>query len=354
MSTRLCVVVLAGVVALAACASDDGGGEAAPSDSALSGAASTTAPTVDAAAVPAEPSAGCGADQTGLEPETVQTVSVADDERQYQRHLPPAHDGRTPVPLVLDFHGYSEGAGIHALHSDLASFGDEAGFVTVTPQGQGVVPFWDASVDSTDIDFVGRLLDAEETSLCIDVNRIYSTGLSNGAFLTSAIACAHEDRIAAVAPVAGIRDPESCSFDRPVPVVAFHGTDDDFVAYDGGLGSSVGDLPTADGSGETLAEAGDVPVDGDGDSVPAMTQAWAVRNGCEPRSEEEQLADDVARLTFDCPAGAETELYRVDGGGHSWPGSDFSAQIESVVGPTTFSIDANEVMWDFFEDHPLT
>ena len=43
----------------------------------------------------------------------------------------------------------------------------------------------------------------------------------------------------------------------------------------------------------------------------------------------------------------------MEGGGHSWPGSEFSQAIENVVGPTTTSIDANEVMWDFFQAHRL-
>lgn len=81
---------------------------------------------------------------------------------------------------------------------------------------------------------------------------------------------------------------------------------------------------------------------------------WAERNGCDDAApDEEAVADDVTLLTFPCPAGAEAELYRVDGGGHSWPGSEFLADAEAEVGPTTMSISADEIMWDFFEQHPL-
>ncbi len=66
-----------------------------------------------------------------------------------------------------------------------------------------------------------------------------------------------------------------------------------------------------------------------------------------------RTASDVTELTYTCPPGADVELYRVQGGGHSWPGSAFSKLIESVVGPTTDSISANEVMWAFFQAHPL-
>jgi polyhydroxybutyrate depolymerase len=65
------------------------------------------------------------------------------------------------------------------------------------------------------------------------------------------------------------------------------------------------------------------------------------------------VAADVTVLSWSCPAGAEVELYRVTDGGHTWPGSKFSQQIANVVGKTTFSIDADTVMWAFFEAHPL-
>lgn len=342
---------------LAACSADDGGESSSSSEPpATTDATGTTTTSAgpDAASVPPAPSAGCLEGGGALQSDSVEMITVRGEERAYQRHLPPAHDGTEPLPLVLDFHGYSEGAQIHALHSDLQSFGDQEDFVTITPQGQGPVPFWDVAVDSVDLEFVGRILDAEEAALCVDANRVYSTGLSNGAFMTSAVACVYEDRIAAAAPVAGIRDLEDCAFDRPVPVVAFHGTDDDFVSYTGGFGSAAADLPTADGSGETLAEAGEVPdgVAGAG-SVPDLTAAWAARNGCDAEPEHEQVAEDVTLIRFACPPDATAELFRVDGGGHSWPGSEFSAQIEDVVGPTTFSIDANQIMWDFFLAHPL-
>ena len=52
---------------------------------------------------------------------------------------------------------------------------------------------------------------------------------------------------------------------------------------------------------------------------------------------------------------AEVELYRVTGGGHSWPGSAFSASavMEKVVGKTTLTINADALIWQFFRQHSL-
>lgn len=343
------------LVLLAACSGDDDGGAAAGEQTTTASSSTTTVAPAD---VEPGPSTGCGAAAPVAAGESTVTTTSGGVERSYVRHVPPAHDGATPVPVVVDFHGYSEGAVVHVQMSRLGAYGDEQGFVTITPQGLGEVPRWDTALGSADLAFFGDLLDELERTLCLDTNRVFVTGLSNGAFMTSAIACAYADRVAAVAPVAGIRDVEGCEPARPVPVVAFHGTDDGFVTYDGGLGRDALDLPAPDGSGRTLRElqeAGEIPPsEARGPSVPEITTAWAQRNGCEATDPaEERAAADVTVLSWDCPPGAEVLLYRVERGGHSWPGSEFSRRVESVVGPTTFSISANEQMWAFFEAHPL-
>ncbi|MBM3675948.1 MAG: hypothetical protein FJW88_13595 [Actinobacteria bacterium] len=338
MSRQILVVLVTGVLALAACSSDDvsdaSGGDAN-----------------DAKPAEVAPSKGCtGASAAEPVAHGKVTISSSGAERWYWQDVPPAHDGETPVPVVVDFHGYSEGADVHLQMSGLGDYGKEQGFVTITPQGQGAVPRWDPAPGSTDMVFVEDLLDQVGEQLCIDTNRVYSTGLSNGAMMTSAVACELADRFAAAAPVAGVQDPDGCDPARVVPAVAFHGTADEFVPYDGGYGDKAASLPSPDGSGKTLGESGALErARPERASVPEITAAWAKRNGCDTEPTETEVAPDVTRIAYDCPDGADVEFYRVDGGGHSWPGSAFSKSIENVVGPTTFSIAANEVMWDFFQ-----
>lgn len=349
-------VAMAGVVLLAAACS--AGGSKSTSSSAgrvtsTSAQAATTTEVADAL-VAAQPSAACGEAGVEVAPgEQRVELPATSGERWYLRHVPPTYEGRDPLPLVVDFHGYSEGAQVHAAHSDLGAYGDEQGFVTVTPQGSGPVPLWNVSLGSADLEFVGELLDHVEAAVCVDRARVFATGLSNGAMMTSAVACALAERIAAVAPVAGVADIDRCAPARAVPVVAFHGTADPYLPYEGGFGPAVADLPAPDGSG-TLGGPGALDeMSAESRSVPDAMAAWAGRNGCDTEPSPDRVAADVVRLVFVCPAGAEVELYRIDGGGHSWPGSEFSRRIEDVVGPTTFSIAANEVMWKFFTEHPL-
>lgn len=344
MRARWIPVVTAVALVLAACTSGGSGKSGSPT--------STTASS--ATDVGAKKSTGCRSAAEAPPGEEKVTLTSGGAERWYFRHVPPAYDASKPVPVVLDLHGYSEGAVVHTQMSGLGPFGDTHGFVTITPQGQGPVARWDTALGSTDLTFVGDLLDHVESTLCVDTSRVFVTGLSNGAFMTSAVACAYADRIAAAAPVAGIRDIEGCKPKRKVPVVAFHGTADGFVAFDGGLGDKVASLPAPDGSGKTLGESGLLPAsEAKGPSIPDIVAAWAERNGCARKPSERTVAADVARVAYDCPTGADVQLYRVQGGGHTWPGSAFSVAVESVVGHTTMSISADEIMWAFFEAHPL-
>ncbi|MCU1399987.1 MAG: poly(3-hydroxybutyrate) depolymerase, partial [Acidimicrobiales bacterium] len=325
--------------------------EPVPTEPATTEPAATEPPTTVAAAdVAAAPSSACSTVTNAAGESTIPFTAVGLT-ATYILHLPPAVAGGDPLPLVLDLHGYSEPAAIQVVQSGLTTLGDTAGFVTALPQIDRPVPRWDSTVGSDDGKFLGALLDQIEATVCIDTNREYVAGLSNGAFETSIVACDLSDRIAAVAPVAGIQAPDDCKPTRAVPVIAFHGTADTFVPYTGGLGSSVASLPSADGTG-TIGTTGTAPPSSDpvsqGPSVPDRASTWAVRNGCAASPTEETVAADVTLLRYDCPAGAEVELYRVEGGGHAWPGSAFSVQIESVVGKTTLSIDATKLIWEFF------
>ncbi len=76
--------------------------------------------------------------------------------------------------------------------------------------------------DNYDVKFLTQLLDHLEAELCIDTSRVFSVGMSNGAQLSSLLACRLPNRIAGIAPIAGVEFNEPCH-GRPVPVIAFHG-----------------------------------------------------------------------------------------------------------------------------------
>ncbi|HSP36757.1 MAG TPA: prolyl oligopeptidase family serine peptidase [Frankiaceae bacterium] len=339
--------LLAAVLAFAACS---GGGGAQPKTS--------TTPVPPGA----KASAGC-AGPTAPMGRTTTRFAANGRSGSYIQELPPPYTGKTAVPLVFDLHGYAESAGLQASLSGLGTLGATQGFVTLTPQLDGPVPNWVPDVDGPDVAYIGALLDHLEQSLCLDQRRIYVTGYSNGAMLASALMCADADRFAAAAPVAGLRDLTGCRPSRPVPLVTFHGTMDSFVPYDGSPSRSAARLPTPDGSGRTLGGLRNQDIPGaattrsvlnGGSAMPDILASWATRERCRDGAPAEStIGSDVTHLRYDCPAGSAVELYRVTTGGHAWPGSPGSAALAAAVGRTTFTINADAVMWDFFRAHPL-
>jgi polyhydroxybutyrate depolymerase len=176
--------------------------------------------------------------------------------------------------------------------------------------------------------------------------------------MTSVLACSMADRFAAVAPVGGIMMPEGCEPSRPVPVLTWHGTADPILLFNGGVNPDA--LPfgddeedeevdiEVDGMDAEEGEPSTEPADLEGEGYPATVAEWAALNGCEDTFEDEEFSDEILWRRYDCPDEAPVEFVIVLGGGHTWPGSDFSAAIEDIVGHTTFDVDASVDMWAFF------
>jgi polyhydroxybutyrate depolymerase len=215
---------------------------------------------------------------------------------------------------------------------------DKQRFIVVYPSGIGGkgVRIWRAQPGDglmKDVRFISELIDTLKTSYNLDSTRIYANGLSNGGGMSFVLSCTLSDRIAAIGMVAAAQTlPWSwCKDHRPVPMIAFHGTADPEVPYDGGS-SWVSRRPFP--------------------NVPKWAANWARRNRCEADPIESVVAGDVTRRTYtNCADDAAVVLYTVEGGGHTWPGG--KPLPEWFVGRTTRSIDATSLMWEFFGEHPL-
>jgi polyhydroxybutyrate depolymerase len=185
----------------------------------------------------------------------------------------------------------------------------------------------------------------------VDTSRTYATGLSNGAFMSSVLACTRSETFAAVAPVAGVVHPPDCAPDRPVPLLGLHGTADPLLPFNGSV--SAGALAGIESGGGVTTTA-PPPADLDGAGYPASTAQWASANGCRDHTDD-RIADSVVRRVWDCPEGGEVAFLMIEGGGHTWPGSDAltGEEIVAIVGPTNMEIDATALAWEFFGGHRL-
>lgn len=265
------------------------------------------------------------------------------------------------MPVVVDLHGMAQTTLAREAQTKMSDLGEAEGFVTVVPQGLGDLPFLDIRPDGDDAAFIDELLDSLEAGLCIDPSRVYVTGYSGGAILANVVSCIDADRFAAAAPVAGVAPIADCHPTRAVPVRAFQGSDDRLWRFDGDF-PAVRDTLTSvfgettvnyvePGMREVLGD--EVITDGGPGTVDVMT-TWAERNGCSATYTESSVTDHVRLYAWDsCPHDGATELYVIDGGGHTWPGSESDAALEAILGPTTLEVDATEQIWDFFQQHSL-
>ena len=253
---------------------------------------------------------------------------------------------RKPVPVVLALHGAAMNGSMMVWFSGLNKTSDKSGFIVVYPSGTGTGPFltWNAGGfkgkmaegKADDVTFIGKLLDDLGAVVQVDEKRVYACGMSNGGMMCYRLAAEMSDRIAAIAPVAGTIAIEECKPKRPVPVIHFHGSKDHIVP----LEMTKGKTPSF------------MKLKGVEDSI----QTWVKLNGCDeqPKTDTISKDGDEMKVTRKCYGGgkdgSEVVLVTVEGGGHTWPG-----QVPPVpfIGKSTKDISANDLMWEFFQKHPM-
>jgi polyhydroxybutyrate depolymerase len=86
-------------------------------------------------------------------------------------------------------------------------------------------------------------------------------------------------------------------------------------------------------------------------SIPKWAANWARRNRCAPNAVE-SATGSISRLEYTgCADDASVVLYTIANGGHTWPGG---LQLPDwILGATSHDIDATQVMWKFYEEHPM-
>ena len=237
----------------------------------------------------------------------------------------PARDG-APAQLVVDLHGYQQDAAAQERYTGFAAYAAGRGVTVATPEGQsgGVWNFPRSPALGDDVAFLRQVVADAGRWLC-GAGRVGAVGWSDGADMAATVGCA--GIAAAVAGVAMSVFP-SGPCPSPPPVLEIHGTADPFVPYAGGGGSRSGAF--------TGTEA---------QAVESRLARWAADAGCAEPPRTAPVAADVQRLTW----GRCAVLYRVSGGGHTWPGHVGPPPVAGL-GATTGSIDANRLIVDFLQE----
>ena len=271
----------------------------------------------------------------------VRTMQAGGLIREYRLYVPAIYTRTTgAVPLLLNLHGYSSNNQEQENYGDFRPIADTANFLVVHPNGTidgNGNHFWNtfgprgSGVD--DVAFLSALVDTLARRYRVDLNRVYSAGMSNGGFMSYELACQLGNRIAAIASVTGSMTTSrlaGCTSGRPVPVLEIHGTADGTVPYTGGTALQFVAIPT-------------------------LLNSWVQRNGCNPTPTVTAVPD--INTADGCTAersvwsggrnGSVVEHFRIIGGGHTWPGSAF------VIGVTNQDISASREAWRFLRRYRL-
>lgn len=278
------------------------------------------------------------------------SITSGNVEYDYQWTVPSSYDG-TALPVVLDFHGLGQTGKRHGEAVGWPEAAEAEGFIAVQPSGPAIdtsiglgweVPQFDIDPelkdDRDDVAMVLDLLDHLAANVCIDRDRIYSTGFSMGAMFTSTLVCELGDVIAAVVTVAGLNHHDECDPIRPVPFLAFHGTADTVTPMNG---SKIFPEGTPERQFFEFEQI-----------MPEELRQFADDFGC-TETVDSSVSESVTLTSYlGCDDDVEVGFYTIEGGGHTWPGSTVFAETPGT-GFTTMEIDANVIAWEFFERQSL-
>lgn len=251
------------------------------------------------------------------------TVMVGGVSRTANVHVPASYDPSRATPVVLNIHGRTGSATGMATLTKAIAKSDAEGFILVHPQSATSPTAWSSgtccepaiSQNVDEIGFFTMLLDELESKLCVDTDRVFSMGMSNGGYMSHTLACKMADRIAAIGPVSALLLQSPCNPSRPVPVMMINGTADTLSQYQ------------FVGQGVTF---------------------WANKNQCTSEAQTFQNGDTTCVTRTGCAGGADVTLCTVTDGGHQWPGGD----AIPFLGKKTDAIVATDAVWDFFVAHP--
>jgi polyhydroxybutyrate depolymerase len=254
------------------------------------------------------------------------------------------------VPLLFHLHG----GGGTAKGTPGLTFGrfnklaDRDGFIVVYPQaieknwndGRKLVKAkaWQEDID--DVGFITTIIELLSKDFKIDHDRIFSTGMSNGGFMTARLLCDRADIFRGGAIVTATLSEDyipKCMPAESVSVMIMNGTDDPLVPYDGGqirvFKRDRGKIVSTD----------------------EFVEFWSTKNACKKKGKTIQIpdkTDDDTRISMteysSCQQDNVVQLYTIHGGGHTWPGGK-QYLGEKWIGKTSQDINACDVIWDFFK-----
>ena len=244
-----------------------------------------------------------------------------------------------PSSVLFNLHGYESNALEQMNYTNFNNLAntEENNFILIHPQGAPLntvltssSSHWNSggwTIGSTvdDVDFIDTIIKLVSQKYNLNQDRIYSTGMSNGGFMSYHLACNLSSKIAAVASVTGSMSKETyedCNPAHPTSILQVHGTIDATVPFDGN--SALGMR-----------------------SINDVMDYWKLYNACDvdPTSIITDYFDIEIAVQHDtysnCLNDVNVELYKIEGMGHTWPYKG------------RYGISATEIIWEFINTHDI-
>jgi polyhydroxybutyrate depolymerase len=256
------------------------------------------------------------------------------------------------LPVLLVLHGASAKGPQIMQYTRMNAFAEKKGFLAVYPQRDTFLD-WDLKNgnQSRDVPYIQAVIADLKQVYPVDSKRIYATGYSSGGELAEILACTLPDQFAAFASIESNmrqRYAATCQTIAPVSMLMVNGTRDHLDPWEG--------------DGKDLM------------SIPDSIRFWRNHNRCQGPEETIHLAPQAASSlpskfahdatrgvlfqSGECDENSTVSLVKIIGGGHTWAGTTAYPSIPPpplaglILGPTSHNVDVNEVIWNFFEQHP--
>jgi polyhydroxybutyrate depolymerase len=172
---------------------------------------------------------------------STQQITVGSVKRTFDLYVPYELVDNEVHPAVFMWHGYSSSpAGIAAKTKTIPN-AESYKWYAVFPKGTGLILSFNGAgccVGNTqdDVGFARAIIAWLQANTCVDAGKVFSSGFSNGGFMTHRLACEASDVFHAFAPHSGLMEKEfatTCAPEFNRPILSFHGLNDGVVPYFG-------------------------------------------------------------------------------------------------------------------------
>ena len=248
--------------------------------------------------------------------------------RQFYIYLGSSYVSNSPV--LFSLHGYTSRALWNMNYTGFQSIADEFGFIVVYPQGTLLpatgqthwnVGGWTTSSITDDVGFLNEVIDFLDDEYSINLKKIYSTGMSNGGYMSYKLACDLSSRIAAVVSVTGsmtVETVEGCNPSHPTSIAQIHGLEDSVVSYYGNAFSK---------------------------PIEEVMDYWVDHNNCSSEPNTSDIGGSNGGGIHDVYSGCDNqtsvELFLMTNMGHDWPTiNDHDLQASTTI-------------WDFLSKYDI-